>query len=131
MTFPKELPVFDEAELKRLLEQTTDGQDVSPDLAQKVSLLPISHAEATAIRAQVVSLQRSVQRGMEASLVAQQRAGEAHDLAEVAKTQAEGVQTFSGRLLALEFTVSRILETLEFNNIGVDLKAREPVKEEE
>lgn len=111
-------------EFIKLLKERTNGLPVNPDLAESVSLLPINEEEAKSIRAQTATLQKSLTTVRETLANVQEVGLQAAETATIARRIAEGTNTFSDRILQLEFKLSRALEALAANNIEVDFSAR-------
>jgi hypothetical protein len=118
------LATTEDADFQRRFSERTNGSEVGPDLAEQVSLLPITKSEAASLRSQIALLHKN---SLQAHAVATQSnvsASQAMDLATIAKSMAEATRSFSGRLLELEFKITRILEALSYHDIEVDLAAR-------
>jgi len=120
----QESDCVDTKEFDRLVAEKLNNMPITPDLAEKVSLLPITTQEARGIRAQISTLQQNVARAHDTANQAQVTASAASDTAEIAKTAAEATREFSSRILKLEFTLTRIVEALNLAGIKVDLDAK-------
>lgn len=120
----QESDCVDTKEFDRLVAEKLNNMPITPDLAEKVSLLPITTQEARGIRAQISTLQQNVARAHDIANQAQVTASAASDTAEIAKTAAEATREFSSRILKLEFTLNRIVDALNLAGIKVDLDAK-------
>ena len=118
------LASVEDEEFVRLFKERTNGLAITPDLSEKVSLLPINEEEAKGIRAQLTSLQKSVFKSESAAANAHNAALAASEVATIAKRTAEGTQVFSDRIIQLEFKLARVLEALAANNITVNLSSQ-------